>query len=87
MIKRQNIGTQIEYLFCFSHAIKRGVPILLHQKKVVIRKGGMKYEQIQFIGCTLNWVEKYQYFFLSEYWSNEKLKKIKISNVRDFYKG
>ena len=58
-VKKRNSG---EFLFVL-YAIKRGVPVLLHQKKVYMRKGGMKYEQIQFIGCTLNWVEKISIFF------------------------
>ena len=49
-VKKRN---SCEFLFVL-HAIKRGIPVLLHQKKVFIRKGGMKYEQIQFIRCTLN---------------------------------
>ena len=49
-VKKRN---SVEFLFVL-HAIKRGIPVLLHQMKVFMRKGGMNYEQIQFIGCTLN---------------------------------
>ena len=50
MILKFNVkGTHIEFLFYFSDAIKWGIPVLLHQNKVYMRKGGMKYEQIQFI--------------------------------------
>lgn len=49
--------------FLLLYAIKRAVTVLLHQKKVYMRKGGMKYEQIQFIYCTLNGVEKISIFF------------------------
>lgn len=55
-------GTQTGSFFAL-YAIKQGTSVLLHQKKVYMRKGGMKYEQIQFIRCTLNSVEKSSIFF------------------------
>ena len=76
-----------EFLFYFSDAIKWGIPVLLHQNKVYMRKGGMKYEQIQFIRFSLNWVEKISIFFPFKILMVWKTQKIKISNVRDFFKG
>ena len=49
-VKKRNSG---EFLFVL-HAIKRGIPVLLHQKKVFIRKGGMNYEQCCWF--SLSWI-------------------------------